>query len=77
MTAAEIVVLQELVEVTLNLPDVHVPCGASRDAEALVVSTDGRSPENTEIGGPPTPSDNVPSPMPIGRRDGCWDWRTS
>ena len=41
------------------------------------VSTDGRSRENTEIGSPPTPSDNVPSPMPIGRRDRCWDWRTS
>ena len=41
------------------------------------VSADGRSPENTEIGSPPTPSDNVPSPMPIGRRDRCWDWRTS
>src|SRR5215813_4137001 len=43
----------------------------------LVVSADGRSRENTEIGSPPTPSDNVPSPMPIGRRDRCWDWRTS
>jgi hypothetical protein len=44
---------------------------------APAVSADDRSPENTEIGSPPTPSENVPSPTPIGRRDGCWDWRTS
>jgi hypothetical protein len=41
------------------------------------VSADGRSPENAEIGSPPTLSDNVPSPIAIGRRDRCWDWRTS
>ena len=41
------------------------------------VSADARSLENTEIGSPPTASENVPSPTPIGRRDGCWDWRTS
>jgi len=41
------------------------------------VSTDGRSLENPDIGSPPTPSENVPSPIAIGRRDGCWDWRTS
>jgi hypothetical protein len=43
----------------------------------LRVSTDGRSLENPDIGSPPTLSENVPSPIAIGRRDGCWDWRTS
>jgi len=41
------------------------------------ISADDRSPESAEIGSPPTTSDNIPSPMPIGRRDRCWDWRTS
>jgi hypothetical protein len=45
--------------------------------ESTDVSADGRNPENAEIGSPPTPSDNVPSPIAIGRRDRCWDWRTS
>src|SRR5882724_5530149 len=41
------------------------------------VSADDTSPQNAEIGSPPTLSENVPSPTPIGRRDRCWDWRTS
>ena len=43
-----------------------------------LVSACDRSPENTEIGSPPTTSENVPPPMgPSGRRGTCWDWRTS
>jgi len=43
----------------------------------VIVSADDRSLENPDIGSPPTPSENIPSPIAIGRRDGCWDWRTS
>ena len=50
---------------------------ASRLAGSRGVSADDRSLENPDIGSPPTPSENVPSPIAIGRRDGCWDWRTS
>jgi hypothetical protein len=44
----------------------------------VFVDADGRSPESTEIGSPPTTSENVPPPMgPSGRRGACWDRRTS
>ncbi|HET6439534.1 MAG TPA: hypothetical protein VFG59_15820, partial [Anaeromyxobacter sp.] len=58
----------------------HVRAGNERGVNLCLwagVSADGRSPENAEIGSPPTTSENVPSPIAIGRRDRCWDWRTS
>ncbi len=55
--------------------------GGHRECSSTVpsaVSACDRSPENAEIGSPPTTSENVPPPMgPSGRRGTCWDWRTS
>src|SRR5262245_44708139 len=49
-----------------------------RDRPNARVSACDRSPKNTEIGSPPTTSENVPPPMgPSGRRGTCWRRRTS